>query len=245
MSSRIPRDILLASPEEAADKLATYMVFSRQAGGFTKVAETPWYENVGNSVSDFWDKNIANPARSLGETAGSTFSEYWDKYVDSITGGSGPGAQTLALAGTGAGLGGIYGLVSELARKKKERRWSNPLLYAGLGGAMGGGAGLAYHNIPGLKGTVDDTVRGLTGKELPPPTQEEVATAVATPPYNRTARQNDIADEVAAETDRHRQAIGRGISTVVTDPRALASLSITLATGEPTPELIREYPYLG
>ena len=85
MSSRIPSDLLLASPEEAADKLATYMVLSRQAGGFTKVA-APWYEDVGSSVSDFWTKNIADPARSLGETAGDTFSEYWDKYVDSITG---------------------------------------------------------------------------------------------------------------------------------------------------------------
>ena len=245
MSSRIPRDLLLASPEEAADKLATYMVFSRQAGGFTKVAETPWYENVGNAASDFWDKNIADPARSLGETAGSTFSEYWDKYVDSITGGSGPGAQTLALAGTGAGLGGIYGLVSELARKKKERRWSNPLLYAGLGGAMGGGAGLAYHNIPGLKGTVDDTVRGLTGKELPPPTEEEAATAVATPPDHRTRKQQDIADAVAADTELTRQEIGRGMTVVGTDPRALTALGWRMATGEPTPEFIREYPYLG
>jgi len=243
MSSRIPSDLLLASPEEAADKLATYMVLSRQAGGFTKSA-APWYEDVGNSVSDFWAKNVAGPAQSFGETAGGTFSEYWDKYVDSITGGGGPAAQTLALAGTGAGIGGIYGLVSELARNKKERRWENPLLYAGLGGAIGGGAGLAYHNIPGLRDTVDETVNSLRGEKRPPPSEVDVATAVSTPEAHRTPEQQRIVNDVDEAKTTANQELARGVATLGTDPNASVAVLVAALTGEPSPEALQNSPYL-
>lgn len=254
MTSRIPKDLLLSSPEEAAAKIATYMVLSRQVDGFLKSADdSPWYEDVGSSISDFWQRNVADPVRGLGASAGDTFSEYWDKYVDSVTGARGPDAQTLSWAGTGAGLGGIYGLVNELSKKRKQRSWENPLLYAGLGGALGGGAGLAYQHIPGVRDTVSN-VRDAINPQPEMTNQQKreaiehvdkVKTKERTGDYSGpplrpyTARELEAYNDFLAQQGVEQQELMRALIGSL-DPRTQAHLMFRSVFGIPMPEWLSE-----
>jgi hypothetical protein len=133
--NNVPNDLILSSPEEAAEKLACYALISRRSGGLVKDA----------GVGEWWSKSVQP-----------VISDYWGKYKNALSGGSGQGAQLATLAGTGAAAFGTLGLIREMTREKKRRNVMNAFYPAMMGGLAGLGGGLAWQNLPGLRKGVSD-----------------------------------------------------------------------------------------
>lgn len=69
-----------------------------------------------------------------------TLRGYGNQYIDSLK-----NLDPLTLSATGAGLGGLYGLISERQKEEKDRDYANALLPAAALAGVGGLGGLAYH----------------------------------------------------------------------------------------------------
>ena len=172
-----PTELLTGNLDTAVVKLAEYATVSRQVGGFTKTAE------------DF-------PAPGL--------ESMWADYKGAL-GGGGTG-QLAALAGTGAAVGGLYGILRELTKKKKSRRVSNVLWTALLGGTAAGGGGLAYQNLPMVKDLVDSIGQGDAKPDAPPGgppvASEGQGSAAETPPGSpATTKDQSLSDRIGARAD--------------------------------------------
>ena len=149
--NNVPTDLLLSSPEEAAEKLACYTLISQRSGGLVKDA----------GLSDWWSKSVQP-----------VVSDYWSRYKNALSGGAGQGTQLATLAGTGAAGFGLLGLIREATREKKRRNLMNAFYPAIMGGLAGLGGGVAWQNLPQLR----EGVRDLFNPD-PPDVPQRSATA--------------------------------------------------------------------
>jgi hypothetical protein len=133
--NNVPTDLILSSPEEAAEKLACYKLISQRSGGLVKDA----------GLSDWWSKSVQP-----------VVSDYWSRYKNALSGGAGQGTQLATLAGTGAAGFGLLGLLREATREKKRRNLMNAFYPAIMGGLAGLGGGMAWQNLPQLREGVSD-----------------------------------------------------------------------------------------
>ena len=176
----VPTDLLLSSPEEAAEKLACYKLISQRSGGLVKDAGlAEWWKATTDSTGD-WLKSTTDSAGDWWKTTASpVVSDYWSKYKNALSGGAGQGAQLATLAGTGAAGFGLLGLIREAAREKKRRNLMNAFYPAIMGGLAGLGGGMAWQNLPQLREGINDL---LNPKPEPAEMQSPAAAAMATLP---------------------------------------------------------------